>query len=100
MAERNARIYDPCYAATAVLSESFGKDNEAWLEVYRNILLGYDSVVQLTDEEREAIPYIILTNQFVCVAWFAEQDKYAELFETNKRMTLWLIDHFEELKDI
>ena len=94
LAERNARIYDPCYAATAVLSERFEEDNEKWLEVYRNIICGYDSVIHLTDEERKAIPYVILANQFVCVAWFAEQDKYAELFETNKRMTLWLIDHF------
>ncbi len=100
LAERNARIYDPCYAATAVLSESFGKDNDLWLEVYRNILCGYDSVAHLTQEERKAIPYVILANQFVCVAWFAGQDKYAELFEINKKMTLWLIDRFEELKSI
>ena len=100
LAERNARIYDPCYAATAVLSESFDKDNDQWLEIYRNIICGYDSVAHLTNEERKAIPYVIIANQFVCVAWFAGQDKYAELFETNKRMTLWLIDHFEELKDI
>ena len=100
LAERNARIYDPCYAATAVLSESFGKDNDQWLEIYRNIICGYDSVVHLTDNERKAIPYIILVNQFVCVAWFAEQDKYAELFEINKQMTAWLIEKFEELKDI
>lgn len=99
LAERNARIYDPCYAATAVLSESFGKDNDKWLEIYRNIICGYDSVAHLTDDERRAIPYIILANQFVCVAWFAEQDKYAELFEINKKMTLWLIDKFEELTD-
>jgi len=100
LAERNARIYDPCYAATAVLSEGFGKDNEPWLEVYRNIIFGYDSVVHLTNVERKAIPYMILANQFVCLAWFAGQDKYAELFETNKRMTLWLIARFEELKNI
>ena len=100
LAERNARIYDPCYAATAVLSERFGKDNEKWLAVYRNIVCGYDSVAHLTDEERKAIPYVILANQFVCVAWFAGQDKYAELFETNKKMTIWLIDRFEELKSI
>ena len=100
LAERNARIYDPCYAATAVLSESFGKDNEKWLGIYRDIICGYDSVAHLTDNERKAIPYVILANQFVCVAWFAGQDKYAELFETNKRMTAWLIDKFEELKDI
>ena len=100
LAERNARVYDPCYAATAVLSETFGKGNDRWLEIYRDIICGYDSVAHLTDAERQAIPYIVLANQFVCVAWYAEQDKYAEIFETNKRMTVWLIENMEELKDI
>jgi Ser/Thr protein kinase RdoA (MazF antagonist) len=100
LSERNARIYDPCYAATAVLSETFGRDNDRWLEIYRQILWGYDSVAHLTQEERKAIPYVILANQFVCVAWFAGQDKYAEIFEINKKMTRWLIEKFEELKDI
>ena len=100
LAERNARIYDPCYAATAVLSETFGTGCEGWLDTYRDILLGYDSVACLTAAEREAIPYMILANQFVCVAWFSEQDQYAELFETNKRMTAWLIGEFRELKNI
>ena len=100
LAERNARIYDPCYAATAVLSETFGKDNEGWLETYRDIICGYDTVARLTEVEWEAIPYVILANQFVCVAWFSEQEKFAEIFETNKRMTVWLIGKFEELKDI
>ena len=100
LSERNVRIYDPCYAATAVLSETFGQNDDKWLEIYRDIICGYDSVAKLTYEERKAIPYVILGNQFVCVAWFAEQDKYAEIFETNKRMTAWLIEKFEELKDI
>ena len=99
LAERNARIYDPCYAATAVLSETFRQENDKWLRIYRDIICGYDSVAHLTDEERKAIPYVILANQFVCVAWFAGQDKYAEIFETNKRMTAWLIERFEELKE-
>ena len=100
LSERNARIYDPCYAATAVLSETFGQDNEAWLEIYRDIICGYDSVVRLTEEERKAIPYMILANQFVCVSWFAEQDKYLEILEINKKMTQWLIENFEALKII
>ena len=99
LSERNARIYDPCYAATAVLSETFGENNDNWLEICRDILWGYDSVAKLTEAERQVIPYMILANQFVCVAWFAEQDKYAEIYETNKRMTTWLIEKFEELKD-
>ena len=100
LAEWNARIYDPCYAATAVLSETFGQNNDRWLEIYRDILWGYDSVAKLSEEERRAIPYVILANQFVCVAWFSEQDKYREIFETNKKMTMWLIDNIEELRQV
>jgi Ser/Thr protein kinase RdoA (MazF antagonist)/AraC-like DNA-binding protein len=100
LAERNVRIYDPCYAATAVLSETFGQNDDRWLEIYRDIICGYDCVARLRDAERTAIPYVILANQFVCVAWFSEQDKYAEVFDVNKQMTAWLIDKFEELKDI
>lgn len=56
LAERNVRIYDLCYAATAVRSESFDQDNEKWLAVYRDILRGYDRVAHLSDEERRAVP--------------------------------------------
>ena len=100
LAERNARIYDPCYAATAVLSETFGENNDKWLDIYRDILWGYDSAARLTDTERRAVPYVILANQFVCVAWFAEQEQYLELFETNKRMTKWLLERFDALGEL
>lgn len=98
LAERNVRIYDPCYAATAVLSETFGQHDEKWLEIYHDIIWGYDSVVHMTDEERRAIPSVILANQFVCVAWFSEQDKYAEIYETNRQMTRWLLENYQALK--
>lgn len=102
LSERNLRIYDPCYAAAAVLSESFDeRDSEKrskWLEIYRNILWGYDSVVKLTDQEYKALPYVVVANQLVCTAYFSEQDKHTELFEINKRMTLWLISVFDELR--
>ena len=98
LSERNIRIYDPCYAATAILSETFGRcSGEEWLTLLHNILLGYDSVMPLTEAEWAAVPYVILANQMVCVAWFAEQNKYEELFDTNKRMTLWLLEHLVQL---
>ena len=91
LSEKNLRIYDPCYAAMAILSESFDEKDQAklskWLEIYQNILWGYDSVVKLTNEECVALPYVIMADQLVSTAWFSEQDKYMELFETNKRMT-------------
>lgn len=100
LSERNIRIYDLVYAATAVLSETFGEKNGKWLEIYYDMVCGYDSVAKLTEEERRAIPYVLLANQFVCVAWFGEQDKYAEIFEINKQMTAWLIDQFSALRRI
>ena len=102
LSERNLRIYDPCYAATAVLCETYDeKDQEKlrrWVDIYRNIIWGYDSVVKLTDEEKRAIPYVVMANQAVCVAWFSEQEKYADVFEANKSVTRWLLSVFEELK--
>ena len=100
LSEKNIRIYDPCYAATAILSEWFmaGKKAEKWPEVYKNIMTGYDRVAGLTEEEKTAIPYVILTNQFICVAWFADQGKYEEMFKANIEMTEWIFEHFDKLK--
>ena len=74
------------------------KEAEKWPEVYRNIMSGYDRVAGLTEEEKKAIPYVILTNQFVCVAWFAEQGKYEEMFRANIAMTEWIFAHFDKLQ--
>ncbi len=102
LSEKNVRIFDPCYAATAILSESFEAGNEAklakWVQIYKNIITGYDDVVKLTEEEKKAIPYVVLSNQLLALAWFAGQEKFAELYETNKQMTEWMVSVFEELK--
>lgn len=102
LSEKNLRIYDPCYAAMAILSESFDEKNQdrlsKWLDIYRNILLGYDSIVTLTDEERVALPYVILAEQLVSTAWFSEQDRYTDLFDTNKRITRWITTVFDSLR--
>jgi len=102
MAERNARIFDPCYAATAVLSESFDESDDEklqeWIGIYQNILQGYDNVGGMTAQEKEAAPYMVLANQFICVAWFEQQKRYPEVYETNRQMTKWLISHLDALK--
>lgn len=101
LSERNARIFDPCYAATAILSETYGDGNatrlEKWISILREIMFGYDSVVQLSDEEKEAVPYMILANQLTATAWFAGKEKYRDLFGVNLKMTEWVIQNFERL---
>ena len=102
LSEENARIFDPCYAATAILSETFKEGNEekllTWVEVVKEIMCGYDSVVKMTDVEKKAIPYMILANQFVSTAFFAGKDKYVELYNINKVMTEWIGRNMDILK--
>lgn len=100
LSESNARIFDPCYAATAILSETF-EDNEEmllkWTSVMKEIMYGYDSVVKMTESEKEAIPYMILANQFISTAFFADKDKYEELYKTNKKMTEWIARNLDKM---
>ena len=102
LSEKNVRIFDPCYAATAILSETFEGDNEEklqkWLTIFRNILWGYDTVVKLTEEEKKAIPYVVLSNQLLALAWFEGQEKFKELYETNKKMTEWMARVWTQLR--
>ena len=102
LSEKNVRIFDPCYAATAILSETFDAGNDEklqkWLNIFQNILSGYDAVVKLSVEEKKAIPYVVLSNQLLALAWFEGQEKFKVVFETNKHMTEWLVKVWEQLK--
>ena len=102
LSERNVRIYDPCYAATAILSETYEEGNEEklkkWIAVMKEIAYGYDAVTHLSEEEKEAIPYVILSNQFIATAWFAGKDKFQALFDVNAKMTKWILRNLEQMK--
>lgn len=67
---------------------------DAWISCWQALMEGYAP----NAAERRAAPLVLLGSQLVCVAWFAGQEKYRELFETNRKMTLWILEHFEELK--
>ncbi len=102
LSEKNVRIFDPCYAATAILSETFEAGNEEklqkWLTIFQNIICGYDTVVKLSEEEKKAIPYVVLSNQLLALAWFEGQEKFKAIYETNRQMTEWLASVWEQLK--
>lgn len=97
LTERSVRLFDPCYTATAVLSETFGRDDlpweTAWPVFAKAVLAGYDRVSSLTDAEWAAVPTMMTGNELLCLAAFAGSSKYRDVFETNKRMLTWLLGH-------
>lgn len=94
---RTVRLFDPCYAATAVLSESYGRDDlpweTAWPVFAKAVLTGYDSVSPLAEAEWQAAPTLMLGNELLALAAFAGSSKYSEVFETNQRMLGWMLEH-------
>lgn len=101
LSEKNVRIFDPCYAATAVLSENFSKTSpkpEKWFDIFQNIIAGYHSVAKLSEEEKRAIPYVVFSIQFTCIAYFGGFEKYRELADINLAMLEWLVENNEKLK--
>lgn len=101
LSEKNVRIYDPCYASTAILSETINNIDETrlskWIKIYKNIICGYDSIAKLSKDEKTAMPYIIVSNQLISCAWFSEQEKYQEQYNANLKMTKWIVDNFDKL---
>ena len=97
LAQRSIRLFDPCYAATGILSESFEKQGERWFDIFRGLLHGYDRIVQLTEEEKQAVPYVVMSIQLICVGFFSTQEKFERLAETNTAMLKWLLKNREKL---
>lgn len=95
LSERNIRIFDPCYAATAILSEAFSNpelDRESWFYILHEIFLGYDSTAHLTADEWQAIPYVLFAIELICISFFSSFEKYKALTEVNLAMLQWLLD--------
>lgn len=101
LSEYSTRLFDVCYAATGILSENFVDTEESmekWLQLYQHIVKGYDELIKLTEEEKMALPYVVISIQLICVAYFADKEQFAKLFEVNEKMLLRLMKCREELK--
>lgn len=91
----SARIFDPCYCATGILSEAFLLTHqfEAWPPIFKAILDGYNTVLPLTKEERQALPYMVYSIQLIFIAYLANNPSYKDALKTNMEMLLWLFEN-------
>ena len=102
LSERNVRLWDLCYCSTGILCEWRGVDgiHEKWPDILAGILQGYDSVNPLTDEEKQAIYYVICSIQMICVAYFESVGELKELAKTNREMLQFIIEQEAKIKQL
>lgn len=100
LSEINIRLWDVCYCATGILSETSNEAYANWLDILEGILTGYNLENELTDEEKRAVFYVICSIQMICIAYFEDQDMYRELAKTNRDMLLYIIKNKEKINDI
>ena len=99
LSHRNVRLFDPCYCATGILSEWREVDAiyEKWPAVLEGILHGYDRIMPLTDAEKKAVYYVILSIQMSSVAYCEPQEALRELAKTNREMLVYIVKNKDRI---
>ncbi|QOR35299.1 phosphotransferase [Clostridium sp. 'deep sea'] len=99
ISEKNTRLYDVCYCATGILSETEDKPElyQKWLRIFNQTLDSYHRLNPLTEAEIKAIPYVLYSIQLNVIAYLSEYDKYSHLAEKNIKMLLFLIDNTAQI---
>ena len=89
LSERNIRLFDPCYASTAVLSNAESDEEfEKWISIAEHILKAYDAENPLTDDEKKSVFYVICSIQLIFIAYLEKFDdpNLKRLGQKNRRM--------------
>lgn len=100
LSEVNVRLWDPCYCATGILSESDDEAYEKWPDILGGILRGYDDEGKLTPEEKQAVFYVICSIQMICVAYFESREEYKQLAKTNRKMFMHIVSGKARIQQI
>jgi len=100
LSEINVRLWDVCYCATGILSESSSEAYEKWIDVLTGILHGYDTEGELTSEEKQAVFYVICSIQMICIAYFDSRDELKELAKTNRQMLQFIVQNKSKINTI
>ena len=81
LSQKNIRIFDICYFLTGVLAEETGNPltQKEWLGIAEAVISGYESITQLSETEKGAIPCVMECIEILFVAYFTgiEDTKHA-----------------------
>lgn len=76
LSQKNIRIFDICYFLAGLLAEekddAFSKAE--WIEILKAVIAGYESILSLTQKEKNAIPCVMECIEILFVAYFIGMD--------------------------
>lgn len=100
LSEVNIRLWDVCYCATGILSESSDEVYDKWIDILSGVLNGYDDENKLTCEEKQAVLYVIYSITMICMAYFESLDEYRVLAKTSRKMLIYFINNRDRITQI
>jgi Putative homoserine kinase type II (protein kinase fold) len=100
LSEINVRLWDVCYCATGILSESSTEVYEKWFDILGGILHGYDAENKLSTEEKQALFYVICSITMIFAVFFESRDEFKELAKTSRRMLQYFIKNKKQIDSI
>ncbi|MCR5738176.1 MAG: phosphotransferase [Eubacterium sp.] len=80
LCQKNIRIFDLCYFLLGLLLEDEENyiSEDRWFEVLQYVVKGYNSVMKLSEAEKESIPVVMKNIELLFVAYFiGEEDEVA-----------------------
>lgn len=79
LSQKNIRIFDLCYFVLSVLSEKekFEITEEKWFDFVEKVFAGYNRILNLTSEEKEATVLVMECIELLFLAYFEGQEDSA-----------------------
>lgn len=76
LCQRNIRIFDLCYFLLGLLSEEekLQVSEDEWFEFLRHVFQGYENILQLSEAEKKAVPYVMECIELLFVSYFDDAD--------------------------
>ncbi|MCI8752783.1 MAG: phosphotransferase [Lachnospiraceae bacterium] len=90
LSQRNIRIFDICYFLTGLLAEETDNaftQNE-WIENVKSVISGYESVINLSIKEKNAIPCVMESIEILFIAYFIS------VKDTKRAIDAYNVFHF------
>ncbi len=100
LSQKNIRIFDLCYFLLGLLLEEEENQisEERWFEIVPKVVKGYDSVMKLSEVEKESIPVVMKNIELLFVAYFiGEEDEVAA--RESAKLFYFVKDNQERIKN-